>query len=113
MTLKTPSSVKLGSRPRICWMRAYSSGDRPCSDASCGVILISVSIMDGVRAVWATRSAHSGGLPHESFDQRTKDEEAVGGTESRFDRAIGMGHQADHVVLAIGDAGDGLERSIG
>src|SRR5580658_2407635 len=41
MTLKMPSSVMLGSRPRICWMRAYSSRVTPCSAAISGVTLIS------------------------------------------------------------------------
>src|SRR5208282_955141 len=38
-------SVKLGSRPRIFCVRAYSSGVRPCSAAICGVTLVSVSII--------------------------------------------------------------------
>src|SRR5580700_4689682 len=41
ITLKMPSSVMLGSRPRICWMRAYSSRVTPCSAAISGVTLIS------------------------------------------------------------------------
>src|SRR5713101_3675828 len=36
-----PSSVMLGSRPRICLTRAYSSAVRPCSAAISGVTLIS------------------------------------------------------------------------
>src|SRR5579863_4583652 len=42
ITLKMPSSVMLGSRPRIFWMRAYSSGVRPCSAATSGVTRVSV-----------------------------------------------------------------------
>src|SRR5271156_3090091 len=45
ITLKIPSSVKDGSRPSIFCVRAYSSGERPCSAAICGVTLISVSII--------------------------------------------------------------------
>src|SRR5262249_37449412 len=37
-----PSSVMLGSRPRIFWMRAYSSAVTPCSAAISGVTLISM-----------------------------------------------------------------------
>src|ERR1700722_11541408 len=108
----------LGTRPRIFWMRAYSSGVRPCSDASCGVTLISVSTIDwgmeDVGAVWATRSApHRGGLPLKRLDQGAQDHQAVGPTQRGFDGALGMRHQADHVALAIGDAGDEVERSIG
>src|SRR5271170_3383298 len=41
ITLKMPSSVMLGSRSRICWMRSYSSRVTPCSAAISGVTLIS------------------------------------------------------------------------
>src|SRR5437899_1354028 len=37
ITEKTPSSVKLGSRPRIFLMRSNSSGVSPCSATSSGV----------------------------------------------------------------------------
>src|SRR5206468_6969132 len=37
MTEKIPSSVKLGSRPRIFLMRSNSSGMRPCSATTSGV----------------------------------------------------------------------------
>src|SRR5208282_5145212 len=43
ITLKIPSSVNEGSRPSIFCVRAYSSGERPCSAAICGVTFISVS----------------------------------------------------------------------
>src|SRR6202035_4875353 len=36
---KMPSSVMVGSRPISSRMRSYSSGLRPCSATSCGVIL--------------------------------------------------------------------------
>src|ERR1700758_1330835 len=42
ITEKIPSSVMLGSRPRICFTRAYSSEVSPCSAAISGVTLISV-----------------------------------------------------------------------
>src|SRR5512140_2354130 len=38
MTENTPSSVRFGSRPRCCWMRAYSSGLSPCCATISGVI---------------------------------------------------------------------------
>jgi hypothetical protein len=37
----------LGSRPRIFWKRAYSSGERPCLVAICGVTLMSIAIICG------------------------------------------------------------------
>src|SRR5437870_4854916 len=42
ITEKIPSSVMFGSRPRIFWMRAYSSFVTPCSAATSGVTLISM-----------------------------------------------------------------------
>src|ERR1700680_2219238 len=45
ITLKMPSSVMFGSRPRICLTRAYSSAVRPCSAATSGVTLISVGAL--------------------------------------------------------------------
>src|SRR5437868_8760270 len=38
ITEKIPSSVKFGSRPRIFLIRANSSGVRPCSSTTLGVI---------------------------------------------------------------------------
>src|ERR1044071_4649868 len=42
---KMPSSVIVGSRPISCKMRSYSSGLRPCSATSSGVIFGSLGIM--------------------------------------------------------------------
>src|SRR5882724_13324489 len=42
---KIPSSVMVGSRPISCKIRSYSSGLRPCSATSSGVILGSFGIM--------------------------------------------------------------------
>src|SRR5690242_10388598 len=42
MTEKIPSSVKLGSRPRIFLIRSYSSGVRPCFATRSGVTFGSV-----------------------------------------------------------------------
>ena len=38
MTEKTPSSVRLGSRPRMDLMRSYSSGVMPCLEMISGVM---------------------------------------------------------------------------
>src|SRR5262249_25181474 len=45
MAEKIPSSVKLGVRPISLRMRSYSSGLRPCSATSSGVIFGSLGIM--------------------------------------------------------------------
>src|SRR5579862_4090467 len=44
ITEKMPSSVKLGSRPRMDLMRSYSSGVRPCLLTSSGVMAGSADI---------------------------------------------------------------------
>src|SRR3954454_11969481 len=46
---KIPSSVMVGSRPINCRMRSYSSGLRPCSATSSGVIFGSLGIMSRER----------------------------------------------------------------
>src|SRR2546426_7147427 len=48
MAEKMPSSVKLGSRPISSTMRRYSSGLRPCSAISAGVIFSArLSLLEG------------------------------------------------------------------
>src|SRR5271154_5947744 len=46
---KMPSSVKVGARPISATARAYSSGLRPCSATSSGVIASSFEITGAVR----------------------------------------------------------------
>src|SRR5580692_4319503 len=50
---KTPSSVKLGSRPISLTMRSYSSGLRPCSAISSGVMAGSLEITAAFSSVMA------------------------------------------------------------
>src|SRR5205085_10033472 len=56
ITEKMPSSVKFGSRPRICLMRSNSSGVRPCFSTSSGVtggslvaLVINLSLANALR----------------------------------------------------------------
>src|SRR5438309_6948712 len=57
ITEKIPSSVKFGSRPRIFLIRANSSGVRPCSSTTLGVIagsavgIRSIKISETMRAL--------------------------------------------------------------
>src|SRR5580700_1108423 len=50
---KMPSSVKLGSRPISLTSRSYSSGVRPCSAISCGVMAGSLEITGDISSVMA------------------------------------------------------------
>src|SRR5256885_9711028 len=104
MTEKMPSSVMFGSRPRIFWMRAYSSAVTPCSATISGVTLISVSAVAisnlvsksytvGARyivpmhKIQNSRRRSSGGpcCTDQGFDHGFENDEAVGGIERGFD----------------------------
>src|SRR5579871_829891 len=111
MTVKIPSSVKVGSRPRISWIRAYSSGAKPCSATICGVTFRSSSTA-GVGAVCDTLT-HGGGLPRQRGDQRTKNDETVGRAEDRLVGALRVRHQTQNISLAIANARDRVQRAVG
>src|SRR2546430_540012 len=127
-----PSSVMFGSRPKIFWIRAYSSAVTPCSAAISGVTLISVSAVAisnlvsksytaGARyivplhKIQNSRRRSSGGLccADEGFDHGFEDDEAVGGIERGFGGALGMRHEASDIAFAIADAGDVVHRAVG
>src|SRR5216684_4563035 len=127
ITEKMPSSVMFGSRTRICWMRAYSSGVTPCSAAISGVTRISVLAVAMFAPSCAGRSnaaplqnkfpgqgSSSGGLcgANERFDHRTQNDQAVGRAESGFHGALGMGHEADDVAFAVADARDIVQGTV-
>src|SRR5216684_7934354 len=123
-----PSSVMLGPRPRICWMRAYSSGVTPCSAAMSGVTRISVLAVAMFALSCAGRSnaaplqnkfpgpgSSSCGLcsANERFDHRTENDQAISGAESGFHGALGMGHEAGDVAFAVADARDIVQGTVG
>src|SRR5580693_8239896 len=96
ITLKMPSSVMFGSRPKIFLTRAYSSDVRPCSAAISGVTLISVGAvaitLDSL--LEAEIRKNGGGLGQksrgrlcsadQSFDHRLENHEAIGGVQCGF-----------------------------
>jgi len=49
----------------------------------------------------------------ETFGEGAEEDEAVGGAEGGLDSALGVGHEAEDVAVAVADAGDGVERAIG
>src|ERR1700733_1356165 len=135
ITLKIPSSVRFGSRPRIFCVRAYSSGVKPCSAAICGVTLRSVSIIattaEGSERKYSQQFACSasgrlsgnanGRWPGfdvelgagETFNHGAQNHQAVGGAERQFRGALRMRHQADNVAFAVAETCDCSERAIG
>ena len=124
ITLKMPSSVMFGSRPRIFLTRAYSSAVSPCSAAISGVTLISVGAVaitldsllrqkneikeEGGRQ----RSRRCLCSANQRFDHRLENHEPIGGVQCRFDGALRMRHQAGHIAFAIADTGDVSHRTI-
>src|SRR5712692_2017243 len=132
-----PSSVMLGSRPRISFTRAYSSAVRPCSATISGVTRISVgavaifqinqkdsSCRDTIiRALTKTKIARtSGGAPgssrclcgtDERFDHRSENYQAIGGAHGILHSALGMRHEAGDVAFAVADARDVGHRAVG
>src|SRR5690349_2603219 len=67
-----PSSVMLGSRPRIFWMRANSSAVTPCSAAIAGVTLISVVAVAIFRAITRLLEFHISQFPFATFLTKIK-----------------------------------------
>src|SRR6266852_1278093 len=109
ITEKIPSSVMFGSRPRICFTRAYSSAVSPCSAAISRVTLISVLAvaMSMPRINGAQHAAplqensavsekSSGGLGRadQCLDHRAENYQPIGGVQRGFHGALGMRHQA-------------------
>src|SRR5262245_17329265 len=96
MTLKMPSSVRLGSRPRMETIRSYSSGVMECAATTSGVIWLIVLFVGGERG-----------------DERMKDAQTGCGAHQRLRGALRMRHHAHHVALFIEHAGDVAQRAIG
>src|SRR4029450_12287512 len=83
-----PSSSRLGSRPRCCWMRANSAAVSPCC-----------AMTSGERAM----SVEKGG----------QNAPAVGIAEEGFGVAFGMRHHPQHVSPGVDDAGDVVAAPVG
>src|ERR1051325_10507025 len=96
MAEKMPSSVMVGSRPINCRMRSYSSGLRPCSATSSGVIFGSF----GITEFFASSGLRE--VRHQSSEQAAP----VGAADRAFDVVFRMRHQTEHVELLVEHAGD-------
>src|SRR5688572_624279 len=101
-----PSSTMVGSRPMMRSRRWYSSGARPCSATTCGVITGSLGSLTGGFFSGAFMSGDRG---DEAFEQAL----AVGTAETRLDGVLGMRHHAEHRLGLVEDAGDAAQRAIG
>src|SRR6185437_15515782 len=110
MAEKMPSSTMVGSRPMIFSSRAYSSGARPCSATTCGVIFGSLGSLTGgfFSAAMVTTTYSRKGLD-QSFEQRL----AVAAAEQRLHGVLRMRHQAHHGLGLVEHAGDVLDRAVG
>src|SRR5476649_1372891 len=110
MAEKMPSSTIVGVRPMILSRRSYSSGARPCSATTCGVIAGSFGSLTGgfFSAAIVTTQYSREGLEN-TFEQRL----AIGAAEHRFGRVLRMRHQSQHRLGLVEDAGDVADRAVG
>src|SRR5476651_1841890 len=95
---KMPSSVSDGSRPIRSSTRLYSSGLRPCSATSSGVIF-------GELGITLRR-------PVQRLDQPREQPAPVGDAERRFHVILRVRHHAEHVAALVDDTGDGVGRAV-
>src|SRR5215831_1129986 len=95
---KMPSSVSDGVRPISLRIRSYSSGLRPCSATSPGVIAGSLGIT-------LCR-------PLQRLGQSGKQPAPVGDAERGFDVIFRVRHHAEHVAALVDNAGDGVDRAV-
>src|SRR5471032_123262 len=107
---KMPSSPMVGVRPMILSRRSYSSGARPCSATTFGVIVGSFGSLTGgfFSAAIVTTIYSREGLDN-TFEQRL----AIGATEHRLGGVLRMRHQAHHRLDLVEDAGDVADRAVG
>src|SRR3954451_17004782 len=97
---KMPSSVIVGSRPISCRIRSYSSGLRPCSATSSGVMVGSFGITSASCRL------------REMRDQPGKKPAPVGAADRAFNMVLRMWHQAEHIELFVEHPGDGVQRAV-
>src|SRR4051812_45934464 len=100
MAEKMPSSVSVGSRPISCRMRSYSSGLRPCSATSSGVMVGSFGITSESRRL------------REMRDQPGKQPTPISAADGAFHMVFRMRHQAEDIELFIEHAGDRIECAV-
>src|SRR5271154_6392105 len=125
ITLKIPSSVNEGSRPNIFCVRAYSSGERPCSAAICGVTLISVSIifcghcfkeepqsLRRTRRSPSRRTRRRTRVSRQTSHQRPENHQPIRRSQRGLYRPLRMRHQPQHIALAVADPRNRAQRPI-
>src|SRR3954453_11022293 len=95
-----PSSVIVGSRPISCRIRSYSSGLRPCSATSSGVMVGSFGITSASCRL------------REMRNQAGEKPAAVGTADHILHVVLGMRHQPEHVELLVEHAGYGVDRAV-
>src|SRR5689334_2205356 len=95
-----PSSVMVGSRPISCRMRSYSSGLRPCSATSSGVIFGSFGITSASCSL------------REMCDQPGEHPAPISAADRVLDVVLGVRHQAEHIELLVEHAGDRMRCAV-
>src|SRR6516165_7814773 len=113
MTEKMPSSVRLGARPMIFWIRSYSSALSPCSTTTSGVIAGSAPIGLPVGGLFTPRLSSQDSDSREGLDDALEHGAAIGGAMQLLDRILWMGHQPQDILGLVEDAGDGAGRAVG
>src|SRR5574340_950928 len=113
MTDRTPSSVKLGARPRLRQIRSNSSADSPCCAAWSAV----------TPAGWCSRfmmsmsGGHRGGALVFAFGvrrhHRPEQLQAVLAALDLLTGVLGMGHQSKDVAAGADDPGDVVQGAVG
>src|SRR4051812_32059091 len=97
---KMPSSVMVGSRPISCRMRSYSSGLRPCSATSSGVMVGSFGITSASCRL------------REMRDEAGEQPAPVGAADPILNVVFRVRHQAEHVELLVEHARDRIDRAV-
>src|SRR6516225_6495053 len=113
MTEKMPSSVRLGVRPMIFWIRSYSSAESPCSAMTSGVIAGSAAIGLPLGGLFTPRLPSRDSDSREGLDDALEHGAAVGGAMQILDRILRMGHQPQDILGLVEDAGDGAGGPVG
>src|SRR5215212_4003491 len=93
MSENIASSTWLGSRPSLSQTCAYSPRVRPSATASSTV---------------GSEALGGDALTNGALEQL----QPVGRAGERVDGVLGVRHEADHVALGVGDAGDVVRRAV-
>src|SRR5260221_5970758 len=98
---KMPSSVIVGSRPMRSRIRRYSSGLRPCSATSSGVMRGSLGITGGRLSFLPSLCERRSCRVLKMLNQATEQPAPVGRAECSLHVVLGMRHHAGHIAALV------------